>query len=64
MPGTPSWPLGWAMHWSLAVLGARISPGGGEEGWLHPELCWASQSLPAVIVQLLHSAFLMGKHRW
>lgn len=42
----------------------RISPGGGEEGWLHSELCWASQTLPAVIVQLIHSAFLMGKHRW
>lgn len=42
----------------------RISPGGGEEGWLHSEPCWASQTLPAVIVQLVHSAFLMGKHRW
>lgn len=37
---------------------------GGGKGWLLAALCWASQTLTAVIVELVHSAFLMGKHRW
>jgi len=66
--GPPSPCVGCKVGLSTASAPAATGCTGGtdfpKEERRHAELCRASQTLTAVIVELVHSAFLMGKHRW